>query len=75
LKDDTWIGGLFSKGSYAAGYPDPQDLYLERTYAVRSDGIFAPGISDDGFDELGSGILVRWEEVKFLEMFPLGGDV
>ncbi len=69
LKDDTWVGGLFAKDSYAAGYPEPPDLFLEKTYRVLSDGSFAPGSSRSGFQELWSGILIPWDEVKFLEIF------
>lgn len=74
LKDDTWIGGLFGRRSYAAGYPEPQDLYLESAYRVLADGQFAQGPTPSEFVELGSGILVRWDEVKFLEFFPLEVD-
>lgn len=68
----TWIGGQFGEASYAAGYPEePQDLYLEATYAMlQSDGSFVQDEEGD-FVELGSGLLIRWDEVHFLEVFPL----
>jgi Family of unknown function (DUF6338) len=71
LKDDgPWLGGFFGSESYAAGYPEePQDLYLERTFAMdQNDGSF---ISDDDGrpDELGTSLLIRWSEVQFLEFF------
>jgi hypothetical protein len=68
----TWIGGQFGEASYAAGYPEePQDLYLEATYAMlQSDGSFVQDEEGD-FVELGSGLSIRWDEVHFLEMFPL----
>jgi hypothetical protein len=71
LKNDSWVGGLFGANSYAAGYPEPQDLLLETTYRMDGDGAFAQG-SDGGLQDLGSGILVAWEDVHFLEVFQLG---
>jgi hypothetical protein len=71
LKDGSWIGGAFGEGSYAAGYPDkPQDLLLERSYQLRDDGSFVKDQHGD-FVGLGSRILVGWEEMRFLEFFPL----
>lgn len=64
-----WMGGLFAEESYAAGYPEkPQDLFLEEAYLVQSDGSFAADPAG-GFVELGSGVLVNWEDVEHLEVF------
>jgi len=73
LKDGgAWLGGLFGESSYAAGYPEePQDLFLERAYVMnQEDGSF---VTDDQGrpEELGSGVIVRWDEVLFAEVFPL----
>jgi hypothetical protein len=64
------VGGFFGKASYAAGYPDePQDLLLEKTYLVHEDGTFA--VAEDGsYRDLGSQLLVRFDEIEFLEYFP-----
>jgi hypothetical protein len=36
--DGPWLGGFFGAESYAAGYPEePQDLYLEETFAMNQD--------------------------------------
>jgi hypothetical protein len=75
LKDaDGWVGGLFGENSYAAGYPEsPQDIYLERTYVVEADGSFAR--DDQGNpQELGSGILIRADDVLHLEFISLEGE-
>jgi hypothetical protein len=72
LKSGVWLAGAFALGldggrSYAAGYPEEQDLYLVQTYEVDPDsGEF---LSDDegGVVELDRGILVRWSEVEYLE--------
>jgi hypothetical protein len=72
LKDSgAWIGGLFGAHSYAAGYPEtPQDLFIERVFRMREDGSFEE--DDEGqLVSLGSGILVRWDEVETLEFFLL----
>jgi len=72
LKTGTWIGGAFAQTDdgirpYAAGYPEPQDLYLSPAVVVDPDtGEFFLG--DDGeVVRLDSGILIRWEEVEYLE--------
>jgi hypothetical protein len=71
LKSDRWIGGWFGGSSYAAGYPEhPQDLLIERTYRVLEDGRFAEGHGDAGYEEVGSSLLIRWEEIVELEFFP-----
>lgn len=71
LKSGTWLGGAYAdangKRSYAAGYPEPQDLYLAASVELDPEtGEFA--IDDDGLPRLGpGGLLVRWEEVEYLE--------
>ncbi len=77
LKSGPWVAGKFvandhnpSLRSYAGGYPNPADLYL--LYRVEVD----PDSGAWQFDENGrivkleSGLLVRWDEVEFLEHFP-----
>jgi Family of unknown function (DUF6338) len=71
MKSGAWIGGAYARidanrTSYAAGYPEEQDLYLVQRADVDSSGQFVYG--DDGRPVLrGSGILVRWSEVEYLE--------
>lgn len=70
LKDGGYVGGLFGDRSYAAGYPEePQDIFLERTYRVRDDGTFEEGTAEGGYDEIGSGVLIRWDEIQLLDIF------
>jgi hypothetical protein len=71
LKSGAWLGGVFAEAngrrSYAAGYPEPQDLFLSA--AVEVD----PETGEFVLDEAGApalqpgGLLIRWEEVEFLE--------
>jgi hypothetical protein len=71
LKSDVWVGGalgeLEDQRSYAAGYPEEQDLYLVETVEVDPDnGEFVYG--EDGRPRLrGSSLLLRWAEVEYLE--------
>jgi hypothetical protein len=77
LKDGTWVFGAWGKEvtagpvalrSYAAGYPEPQDLYLVDTAQVDSQGIAEPDPNDPSRPLLtGVGVLIRWEEVLYAE--------
>ena len=61
---------LLGDASYAAGYPEiPQDIFLEKAYLMNADGSFSTA-TDGGYEETGSQLLIRWEEVEFLEFFP-----
>lgn len=73
LKNGDWIVGAYARSangrirSYAAGYPDPQDLYLVETAECEPDtGKFILG-SDNRPKLRGVGVLIRWEEVLYLE--------
>lgn len=71
LKSGTWLAGAYAKAngrrSYAAGYPEPQDLYLAASVPVDSEtGEFL--LNDEGTPDLGEGgLLIRWDEVEYLE--------
>lgn len=71
MKSGVWLGGAYADGngrrSYAAGYPEPQDLYLATAVELDPEtGAFA--VDEDGnVALLDGGILVRWEEVEHLE--------
>ena len=73
LKSGVWLGGAFvtapnGLSSYSAGYPEVPDLYLAMALSVDADtGEFQLG--DTGAPlRLGSGLLVRWEEIEYLEL-------
>jgi hypothetical protein len=66
------LGGAFATRadgtrSYAAGYPEQQDLYLVESVEVDPEtGSFL--LDDDGTPvSRGSSILIRWEEVEYLD--------
>jgi len=71
LKSGIWLAGAYANAngrrSYAAGYPEPQDLYLAAAVAV--DSVTGEFILDaQGQPELSSGgLLLRWDEVEYLE--------
>jgi hypothetical protein len=71
MKSGVWLAGAYANAngrrSYAAGYPEPQDLYLAAAVEVDPDiGEFV--LDDDGnVALLEGGVLVRWEEVEYLE--------
>lgn len=72
LKSGVWVGGGFATSptglkSYSAGYPEAQDLYLATTVSLDPDtGEFLFDDRDNPI-MLSGGILVRWEEVEYLE--------
>lgn len=72
LKSGTWIGGAFATTegglrSYTSGYPEAQDVFFATAADVDPDtGDFL--FTEDGTPRLrAGGVLVRWEEVEYLE--------
>ncbi|MGH3560566.1 MAG: DUF6338 family protein, partial [Mycobacterium sp.] len=67
LKDGGLIGGAWHN-SYAAGYPDDQDLYLSEQVELTTDGRFQ--LSGDGLPHsLEKSLLIRWDEVRHLDFY------
>ncbi|MFI6584792.1 DUF6338 family protein [Embleya sp. NPDC050493] len=62
LKDGTWIGGWFGTRSYASGYPQDADLYLQSSYRMGPDGSFGPRV------ESTDGIYLRMADVDVVEL-------
>lgn len=78
LKSGTWLAGMFNTNqagqrSFAAGYPEKEDLYLSQQLKVDPvSGEFArdpdgTAVPVDG----GGGLLLRWDEIEFLEFKEL----
>ncbi len=72
MKNGIWLGGAFATRpggtrSYAAGYPEEQDLYLvEAVECDRDSGDFL--LDDRGTPvSRGSSMLIRWSEVEYLD--------
>ena len=77
LKSGPFVAGLFSRDSpdperrsYAAGFPNPTDIYLSYRVEVDAEtGDFKRG--DDGnLVRIDSGLLIRQEDIEVLEFFP-----
>lgn len=71
LKSGAWVGGAFAevdgRRSYAAGYPEAQDLYLAATVELDPDSGEFVKDADGMILLLPGGVLVRWDEVEHLE--------
>jgi hypothetical protein len=70
LKDGTWVGGWFGGRSYASGYPQTADLYLQWAYQMGSDGSFGPLVKGS------AGVYIRMEDVDIVELIqaPVGAS-
>lgn len=76
LKSGSWLGGAFAdangRRSYAAGYPEPQDLYLAAAVDTDPDtGEFLLGLDGQAVLSPG-GLLLRWDEIEYLEFIDVG---
>ena len=71
LKSGTWIGGVYAEANdsrpYTSGYPEPQDLYLPAMIDI--DPETGQTITDEENIPivLDWGVLLRWEDIEFLE--------
>jgi hypothetical protein len=73
LKSGAWIGAALGakdgRRSYFAGYPEQQDLYLVQTAEVDPDSGEFLYDEEEQLRVRDSGVLVRWDEVEYLEFF------
>jgi hypothetical protein len=75
LKERGWIGGLRGESeatglrSYAAGYPEVQDLLIAETAELDGQGNFLLDANGDPSLQ-GVAALVRWDEVKYAVFIP-----
>lgn len=71
LKSGTWVGGAFGevdgRRPYASGYPESQDLYLPATLPLDPNSGEAITGQDGSMRLRKSGILIRWDEIEYLE--------
>lgn len=69
-KTGLYMGGYYGEGSYVAGYPDIQDIYLTRALQIDPiSGEIGEGSEGEPLS-LPSGLLIRWDEVEYLEFTP-----
>jgi len=67
LNDDTMIGGRFCAKSYASGFPNPNDIYLEEVWKVNEFGEFIEKVENT------KGLYINNLQYKYLEFFS-GSD-
>jgi Family of unknown function (DUF6338) len=75
LTSGTYLGGVYLGRSYASAYPEPQELFLADQVFVDPDsgdfitGTGAPLRQGQVPERMGRGLLVRWDEVEYLEWY------
>jgi hypothetical protein len=75
LQSGEFIGGSYLGRSYASAYPEPQELFLSEQVFVDPDtGDFVTGegtpLRQGQIPErMGRGLLVRWDEIEYLEWY------
>jgi hypothetical protein len=62
--DDRWVGGWFSSSSFAASYPEPLEIYLERAWRLDEHG----GFLEEQVPS--AGIWVRCDDARVVEFIP-----
>ena len=66
-KEGRFLGGYYGKGSYVSRYPEPQDIYLDNLAEIDSTTGEIKTDEEGNPKLLGSGLLLRWDEVEYLE--------
>jgi hypothetical protein len=66
LKSGTWLGGPYAEGAYAAGYPEPQDIYFDAAVVDSVTGAFDLDAAGKPKLITNVSVLVRWDEVEYL---------
>jgi hypothetical protein len=75
LKDKTWVAGLWGESattglkSYAAGYPEDQDLLVSELVEIDAEGNLVTG-EDGGLILTRRSLLIRWDEITYAEYIP-----
>jgi hypothetical protein len=70
LTDDGWIGGWYGPNSFAASYPEPLEIHLERAWVLDEDGAFVEAQANSG------GLYVRCDDARAVEFLsPLAASV
>ena len=66
LKSGIWVGGWYSTSSWAASYPNANDLYLEKQYSMSSVGLFGAPLDGSG------GVYISGADIEVLEIINPG---
>ena len=62
-----WIGGFFSRASYAGNFPNDADLLLESAWPIHADGTF-------GTESLGYPVYIPAATIAYVEVVPDAED-
>jgi hypothetical protein len=62
MNDGSFKGGVFGINSYASGYPNSGELFLEELWEVDETGAFTGEVFE------GQGIVLRASEYKFIRV-------
>lgn len=70
-EDGLWVGGWYAEDSFASSWPDPEELYIEKGYAMNEDGTFTSEVSAPNgvYVKCGKAVLV-----DFIANAPDTGD-
>lgn len=63
LNDNSMVGGLFSKQSFASAYPQNEDIYIQEVWEISNKGEFKNPIEDT------LGVWISKENIKYVEFF------
>lgn len=66
--EGRWVGGWFSGASFAASYPEPLEIYIERAWILDEDGRFSAE------QEPPAGIYVRCDDAQVVEFIADSPD-
>ncbi|MDP4512028.1 DUF6338 family protein [Nonomuraea turcica] len=61
LKSGHWVGGWYGERSFASGYPQSADVYLQTAWALSKAGRFEHSLPYSG------GVYIRMDEVECLD--------
>jgi len=67
LKSGGWVGGAFADGSYAGGHPEPGDLFIVRAAEIDQESGEFERDTEGNAVLRASGLLVRWEDIEYLD--------
>ncbi|MEU9007770.1 DUF6338 family protein [Streptomyces sp. NPDC048551] len=62
LKDGSWVGGWYGPKSYATSFPHSPELFLERSYRMKSDGGFSSDVARS------MGMYIKCADIDFFEI-------
>ncbi|NCT41203.1 MAG: hypothetical protein GW778_06045 [Alphaproteobacteria bacterium] len=62
MNDGTHIGGMFGEKSYASGFPNTGEIYIEELWDVNKDGKFT------GTSLKGQGIIIKADQYKYIRV-------